>query len=182
MSATMKGLSEALAALASLPENLERNILRGAVRAGAEEYAEGAREGCRSAEVRATIKVSTRAEPGVVTAKVQTKGPGSYKAPWLEFGTDPHFISVDPEISGGRTARRVNRLVEDGKTGVADTLVINGKPVGKTVEHPGAQDFPFMRPAADTRGPAAIAAVGNYIGARLTKEGLTTPAPPEPEE
>jgi hypothetical protein len=174
---TAKLTSNLAAFLSSLPGNLERNILRGGLKAGAEVIADGAREGCRSAEVRATIGTTSRAEPGLVTAKVQTKGPGAYKAPWLENGTDPHYISVDPEQSGGRTVRKVNRLAQKG------TLVINGVPVGDTVHHPGARPYPFMRPALDQREQQAIDAIGGYINRRLTKEGLAAPAPPEdPEE
>lgn len=176
MSAKLNGGVDLARFLAELPANLERNILRGALKAGAEEYAEGAREGCRSSEVRATIKTVARSEPGLVTAKVQTKGPGSYKAPWLESGTDPHFISVDDTQSGGRTIARINKDTKNG------SLVIGGHFVGKTVHHPGARPFPFMRPAVDTREAAAISAIGNYIATKLTKAGLTTPLLEEPEE
>lgn len=168
-------LDEVLRAVAALPEQLERNILRGAIRAGAESYANRARENCRSDEVRATIKTSTRAEPGLITAKVQTKGPGAYKAPWLENGTEAHFISVDDAQSDGKTVRRINRETARG------SLVISGKFVGTTVHHPGARPYPFMRPAADMGGPDALAAMGAYITARATKEGLMA-APVEQEQ
>lgn len=176
MTAKLTGGTDLAQFLAALPGNLERNILRGALRAGAEEYAEGARENCRSAEVRDTIKVTSRAEQGVVTAKVQTKGLGAYIAPWLEYGTDPHFISVDDEQSGGMTARKINRETKKG------SLVIGGHFVGATVHHPGARPYPFMRPAVDMREAAAVAAIGSYIDMRLTKEGLTTPAPEATDE
>lgn len=168
----MKGLEEMRRFLAELPTKLEQNILRGALRAGAEVYADGAREGCRSPEAKASIRTSSRIEPGVVTAKVKTQGPGAYLAPWLEFGTDPHYISVDASQSGGRTVARINRETKRG------TLVIGGKFVGDTVHHPGARPFPFMRPAIETRGADASAAIANYIRTRLTKEGLET-APAE---
>ena len=182
MSATIKGGVDLSAFLASLPANLERNVLRGALKAGADVIAEGARENCRSPEVLPTIKTTSRAEPGIVTAKVITKGEGAYIAPWLEYGTDPHFISVDPELSGGRTARRLNRLTKGGNTDIAVTLVIGGKPVGKTVHHPGAKRYPFMRPALDERESAAIAAIGNHIAGKMTKAGIETPVAEEPEE
>jgi hypothetical protein len=182
----MKGGADLSAFLASLPANLERNVLRGALKAGADEYAEGARENCRSEEVRATIGTTSRAEPGLVTAKVQTKGDGAYIAPWLEHGTDPHFISVDDEQSGGRTVRRINHLDREaakaGQTGPGASLVINGQFVGATVHHPGAKSYPFMRPAVDQRGDAAIAAISRHIAAKATKAGITTPEPQDEDE
>ena len=177
MSASIKGGVDLSAFLAALPANLERNVLRGAMKAGADEIAQGARDGCRSAEVRESISTSSKVEAGgVVSAKVQTKGDGAYIAPWLEYGTDPHFISVDDEQAGGRTAGRVNRLATKG------TLVIAGKPVGKTVHHPGAKPYPFMRPAVDNREAAAIAAIGGHIAGKMTSAGITTPVAEAPEE
>lgn len=176
MTASVEGLATLSNFLASLPENIERNVLRGALKAGADEIADGAREACRSEEVRASIKTTSRSEKGAVVAKVQTKGPGAYLAPWLEHGTDPHFISVDEAQSGGRTIRRINRQVKEG------SLVIGGQFVGKTIHHPGAKPYPFMRPALDQRQAAAITAIGNHIGLKMTKAGLETPDPSGDEE
>lgn len=176
MSSKLHGMIDLTSVLATLPEKLERNILRGALKAGAEVFADGSREECRSAEVRATIKTSSRAEPGLVTAKIQTKGPGAHKAPWLEYGTDPHFISVDDEQSEGRTVRRINTLEKKG------SIVIGGNFVGKTVHHPGAKPYPFMRPPIDNRQQAAVDAMVGYASNRIAKVGLNTPPPEEPEE
>ena len=145
-------------------------IARGAARAGANVIAAEAARLCHDPEVAKSIGVGTRVEPGIATATVRTRGRGAYRAPWAEHGTDPHFISVDDSQSDGRTVRRINRL----------GLVINGKFVGKTVHHPGARPFPFLRPAFDTQSSAAFAAAGAYIQRRLTKEGLLSP-PAEPE-
>lgn len=173
----MKGLDGLDHFLATLPANMERNVLRGALKAGADVIADGARENCRSEEVRADIKTSASSrETGVVTAKVEVKGPNAYKGPWLEHGTDPHFISVDDEQSGGMTVRKINRETKKG------SLVIGGHFVGRTVHHPGAKPYPFMRPAADQRETAAIEAIGNHIAGKMTKAGLVTPAPEEPDE
>jgi len=179
MTANIRGLADISQFLSSLPANLERNVLRTALKAGAEVIAEGAREECRSREVRATIGTTSRSEAGLVTAKVQTKGDGAFKAPWLENGTDPHFISVDEEQSGGKTVRRINVLTK--KAG-GHSLVIGGTFVGGTVFHPGAQPYPFMRPAADTRAAAAITAIGDHIARKMTKAGIETAPPSEPEE
>lgn len=176
MTATLKGGVDLSAFIASLPANLEQKVLRGALKAGAEVIADGARDNCRSAEVRATIGTTSRADPGVVSAKVQTKGDGAYMAPWLENGTDEHLISVDDEQSGGRTVRRINDLAKE--PGAGHSLVIGSKFVGSTVLHPGAQPYPFMRPALDTREQDAVAAIGSHIATKLTKQGLEGPAPP----
>ncbi|WCT75033.1 HK97 gp10 family phage protein [Sphingomonas naphthae] len=176
MTSADKVLAGVHAFLGNMIQNLEPKVLRGALKEGAEVIAAGARENCRSDEVRATIKTSSRAEPGIVVAKVQTKGPGAYMAPWLEHGTDPHFISVDDSQSGGMTVRRINRTTKEA-------LMIGGAFVGTTVFHPGAKPYPFMRPAADTRADMAIEAVAGHITKHLTKEGLAGPAPAaEPDE
>jgi HK97 gp10 family phage protein len=176
MTATIKGGDALNAFLAALPGNLEEKVLRPALKAGMDVIADGARENCRSAEVKASIGTSSRAEPGVVSAKVQTKGSGAYTAPWLEYGTDAHFISVDDEQRGGRTIKRVNKDVKRG------SLVIGGQFVGATVHHPGARPYPFMRPALEQREQQAIDAIGGYIAKRLTPEGLAAPAEPEDPE
>jgi HK97 gp10 family phage protein len=173
--ATVKGQDGVQRFLAALPANLQRNVLRGALKAGADVIAEAARENCVSHEVREAIKTSSKAEPGRITAKVEVKGEGAFIGPWLEYGTSPHFISVDAEASGGRTARRVNRLARGGDSEVAATLVIGGKPVGKTVHHPGARPHPFLRPALDSHEAQAFAAIGGHVAKKMTKAGINTP-------
>ena len=176
MTASLKGGLDLNAFLAALPENLEQNVLRGALKAGANVIADRAREMCRSEEVRETIKTISRTAKNIVTAKIQTKGEAAFKAPWLEHGTDPHFITVDDDVRGGRTVRKINK---DAKKG---SLVIGGMFVGTTVHHPGARPYPFMRPAADTGEGAAIEAIGAHIAMKMTKAGIETPVPPDPEE
>jgi hypothetical protein len=163
--------------LTDLAAGLDPKVARGAVRAGAVVIKDAAAELCRSEEVRDSLSISTRSEPGVATAKVQTKGPGAYIAPWLENGTDPHFISVDDAQSDGRTVRRINKLTKEG------SLVIGGQFVGTTVHHPGATAHPFMRPAADQEADAAVAAMSAYVAERVTPAGLAEPAEPQdPDE
>jgi hypothetical protein len=158
MSASLNSRS-ATEQLAGLPAKMETNILRGAMKALVEVVADEARMLCIDPEVKASIGTSTRVEPGLVTAKVKTSGDGAYRAPWAEYGTDPHFISVDDGISGGRTIRRVNREVRQG------SLVINGNFVGRTVFHPGESRtaYAFMRPAAQHKTADGVAAAGSYV-------------------
>jgi len=167
--AEVKGKRTLDAFLASLPAKLETNILRPALRAGAEVIADRQREMCRSEEVRQDIKVSTSAKGGIVTAKVQVKGPHAFIAPWLEFGTTEHFITVDETQREGRTVRRMNRQLREG------SLVINGQFVGDTVLHPGAKPYPFFRPGYDAAQGEAVDVIGTRIRAKLTPSGINTP-------
>ena len=184
MSATITGLADLKNLLATLPAKIENNILRGAMRAGAGVIAEEAKRLVPSGpgrpgdvnHLRDSIKFSARSEPGLVTAKVQTKGPGAYKAPWIEFGTAAHYISVDDDVRDGLTVKRINRKVGEG------SLVINGHFVGKSVHHPGARKIPFMRPAVDNKQGEAIEAISAYITQRCTKAGIETPDPVPSDE
>src|SRR3546814_12946205 len=86
--ASVKGRSEVKSFIAGLPEALVNRVLRGAGRAAADVVAGEAKARSISDEVSGAIKVATKREDGRIIAKVQVKGPGSYIAPWLEYGTD----------------------------------------------------------------------------------------------
>jgi hypothetical protein len=116
--------------------------------------------------VSAAVKVKVSATPGRIVAKVQVKGPGAYIAPWLEYGTSAHFISVDDSQRQGMSVSRINKAHKSG------SLVIGGNIVGTTVLHPGARPHPFLRPALDMKGNAAVAAAQGYINSRVTKAGI----------
>src|SRR3546814_8055374 len=116
------------------------------------------------------VSSDRKREDGLIIAKMQVKGPGSYIAPWLEYGTDPHFISVDDSQRDGMSVRKVNQKVT--AAGGDGSLVINGHFVGTTVFHPGARPPPFLRPALDIKEGAAIQAAQNYITARVSKVGI----------
>ncbi|HEY9581115.1 MAG TPA: HK97 gp10 family phage protein [Rhizorhapis sp.] len=168
--ASVKGRSEVKSFIAGLPEALVNRVLRGAGRAAADVVAGEAKARSISDEVSGAIKVATKREDGRIIAKVQVKGPGSYIAPWLEYGTDPHFISVDDSQRDGMSVRKVNQKVT--AAGGDGSLVINGHFVGTTVFHPGARPHPFLRPALDIKEGAAIQAAQNYITARVSKVGI----------
>ena len=146
-----KGGAELQAFLDQLPAKIERNIMRSAMRDGAKvlhaEIKSNAPED--TGELRDGLKISTRAKGGKVRASVKAKGKHGFLAPWFEYGTRAHQI-------GGRKGQ---------------TLAFAGG-VYKSVEHPGMRPRPFMRPALDTKGGEAIAAVGAGIKKRLTKQGL----------
>lgn len=167
MTVTIKGRDALRRTLADqLPKRIAK-VLEGAVRAGANVIAEEARERCENNQVRAAIKVKVvgATDQPKVIAKVQTRGPGAYMAPWLEYGTSPHFIAVrDASDRKGLSVNAINRKAK--KEG---TLVIGGQPVGPVVHHPGARAHPFLRPAFDTSESEAIAAAQSYIERKMAR-------------
>ena len=158
------------------------DVLPGATRVGAKVIAEEAQNllGDRRAEaaggvevlIADSVKVRTRKRGGVVVARIMLQGPGAYVGRWLEYGTSPHFISVDDERRQGMTARRINKRIKEGDSALKSTLIINGKPVGATVFHPGATAHPFLRPALDTKIVEATSAAQSYIDRRVRRSGI----------
>lgn len=163
---TVRGKDAVRAFIASVPEKLAERVLVGAGRAAANVIADEARDRSISDEVTAAIKVTVKREPGRIVARVVVKGPGAYLAPWLEYGTEPHFISVDDNQREGMSIARFN------KSDAAASLVIGGKFVGTTVWHPGARAHPFLRVSLDVKEGEAIAAAQQYISARVGKSGI----------
>lgn len=167
----VKGLSDLQRFLDQLPAKIEKNIMRSALRAGAKVILEEARArvpvstpnaknqslyGAYSGALRDSLRVTTRYSRGKISASVKAgggtkRGADVFYAQWVEYGTRPHVI----------TAR--NRAYLSFAGGAY-----------KSVNHPGAQPRPFMRPAMDTRSEDAVIAVGRQIKARLTKAGIDT--------
>lgn len=174
--ATVKGLADVRRFLAQLPGELETKVLRGAARVAANVIAEEAKSrlGDRRAEVAGggtvliadSVKVRSSAKDGLIVGKVQVKGPGAYVAPWLEYGTAPHLISVSDKAREGRSIGKINQLVKKG------SLAIGGQFVGESVQHPGARPHPFLRVSLDTKEAEAIAAAQSYINARISPAGI----------
>lgn len=164
--ATSTGKAEVRQFFARIHEDIEKKLVRGAARAAGRVIKDEAAARCISEDVRGSLKVRTKVEIGKVEARIATQGPGAYIAPWLEYGTDPHFISVDDSQRGGLSVRKVNERSKDG------SLVIGGSFVGSTVFHPGARPHPFLRPALDSKEAEAIAAAQAYIDARVTPQGI----------
>jgi hypothetical protein len=170
---TVKGSADVKRFLAAIPAVLETKVLRGAARAAANVVAEEAKLRSISQAVTNAITVRGRTKDGRIVAKVQVVGKGSYLAPWLEYGTAPHLISVSDKAREGRSVNRINRLAREG------SLVIGGQFVGESVQHPGARAHPFLRPALDSQEVEAIAAAQSYINARISRAGITASAEPE---
>jgi HK97 gp10 family phage protein len=153
---SVTGLAELERALETLPGKIQSNIMRGALRAGLKPIQDAARSGIHSVSglLARGLKVSTRSSGGSVEASLSTKGTHGPVAHLVEFGTKAHFI-------GGGVG---------GALKMPDGSLVFG------VQHPGAAPRPFMRPALDSKAQEAVQSAANYIGKRLTKEGLETPA------
>jgi HK97 gp10 family phage protein len=161
---TVKGLAQLQAALDSLPAKIEANIMRGAMRAGAKLVLADAKRSAsfadRTGALRDSLRITTSLKRGTVLAAVKAGATAKDKRPFyagmVEFGTAAHVITAGP-----------------GKL-----LPVYGGV--KSVHHPGARKHPYLRPALDTQGAAAVAAAAEYIRKRLaTKYGIDVPAPAE---
>lgn len=150
----VKGLSSLNKFLQQLPAKLEKNVLRGAMRAGAKVVAPVASANAPNdtGELAAGIKVSTSGKGGRVIGKVKLTGKHAFLGPWLEYGVAAHKI----------TAKDTGWLFFGGL-------------FAKSIDHPGLQPRPFLRPALDSQAGAAVVAAAEYTKKRLaTKHGLDT--------
>ncbi|WP_347271802.1 HK97 gp10 family phage protein [Rhizorhabdus histidinilytica] len=154
----------------TVPTDLMK-VLRGAGRVAGNVIADEARDRSISDEVSEAVQVKVSVKDGKITVWIHVKGrmtgPAGI-AVWLEYGTSPHFISVDDRQRQGMSARRINELGRQG------SLVIQGQFVGDTVHHPGARRHPFLRPALDLKIREAVAAAQTYINTRVRRSGINT--------
>ena len=167
---TVKGRAETSAFLRNIPGQLTR-VIRGAARAGGNVIADEIKDRTPSDEVRDNVRLKTRTRDKQVTVKIDIKpGWGRSLGTWLEYGTSPHFISVDEAQRKGRSVGRINQQLSENDG--AASLVIGGNFVGSTVWHPGARPFPVFRPALDTKERAALAEAQAYINNRVRRSGI----------
>lgn len=152
----VKGMKELSEMLQTFPEKLRVNILRSALRAGANVVKEEVKVQLASqghvetGQLRDGVKVATKFKGDTVIANVKMGGKHSFVANWLEFtGAAPHRI-----------------------TGKKGGFLSFGGLFAKSVQHPGFQPKPFMRPALDGKAQEALVAVAERIKKRLTKAGL----------
>jgi hypothetical protein len=165
---TVRGKSEVKAFMARVPAQMT-DVLRGAARAGAKVVATEIKERTPAEEVRDNLRIRTKAGDDQIKVTIDVKpGWGRSLGVWLEYGTSPHFISVDESQRGGRSVGRINKLSQEHGA----SLVIGGQFVGKTVFHPGARPHPTFRPALDNKEAEAIAAARAYIDTRVTRAGI----------
>lgn len=158
----IKGLSELHHELQALPAKIERNVLRGGLRAGAQimeaearrlvpvapPTLDSVRRGARAGELQRSIKITLRAnKSGAVRAQLKAGNKVAWYAHLVEFGTARHWI----------------------KPKIRKSLFVAGL-FKEVIDHPGAKPKPFMRPAYDGKWRSAIAAMADYIRARLPRE------------
>lgn len=143
------GLAELDRALQDLPAKIERSVLRGGLRAGAKviEAAARARVPAKSGALRESIRVSMRVRRGRVAARIIAGNKQAFYAHMVEFGTAHHWIKPRNRKS----------------------LFLAGL-FRELVDHPGARQKPFMRPALDSSAGPAVDAMASYIRARLPSE------------
>lgn len=153
-----KGGAELQKALNQLPAKLERNVMRSALRQGANVIRDEARSNVpvKTGALKKSIKVSTRARRGQVTATLKAGGKDAFYAHMVEYGTAPHDIAVK--------SKKVLVFEDGGKATRA--------------RHPGISPKPFMRPAVDDKADEAVQAVANQVRKTLsTKHGINVPLP-----
>lgn len=162
--ASVKGLSEVRAYIGGIPARMQP-ILREAGKAGAAVIADEIALRTPSSEVRDALRTTSKTADGRITVKIDLEpGWGRSVGIWMEYGTAPHFISVDESQRQGRSITTINRRVGDNDGN--GSLVIGGKFVGKTVFHPGAQAHPAFRPALDSKRDEALAAAQAYVNSK----------------
>lgn len=150
--------------LQTLPVKMEKNIMRSALRAGAvviRDEIKG-RVPVASGALRDSVRITSRAKAGTVSASVKVGNNTAWYAHLVEFGTRPHKI----------LPKRVGGALRFGGT------------EARSVEHPGISGHPFIRPGVDAAYTASVAAVQAKVRQRLTKQGLEVPdaTPTDPEE
>lgn len=166
--ATVRGREGVRRYMGAQRDGISRSLLPGAARAGGAVIRDEAKDRATSDAVKEKIAMTVKRDGDQVIARIGlSKGWSLAVGIWLEYGTDPHYITVDDSQRQGMSANRINRLKK--REGV---LVINGQPVGKTVLHPGAKPNPFLRPALDTKEAEAVVAAQAYINSRVGPAGI----------
>lgn len=171
----VKGLADLQKFLNALPAEIEAKLMRGALREAAKVVLEEAKRQApkESGEMAEGLAISTSSKRGTVMAKIKAKGKHGFLAPFIEFGTKPHFIKVREE---DRPTNRPGRF-RRGQPVSMRTLNRNALKIGQSfvgaVHHPGTKPRPFMRPALDAKAGAAVMAAGNYLKKRLASRSKT---------
>ncbi len=169
----VKGFADLQRALDQLAPKIERNVMSGALRAGAKVIQLDAKQRCpvgppssRGAKkyklyagaLRDSIRVGTKTARGVVTATIKAGGKAKNGA--VVFYAN--MIERTGSIAHMIRARKGSSITIGGNNYTS-------------VDHPGMNAQPFMRPALDGKAGAAVQATGEYIKRRLqTKEGIDT--------
>lgn len=163
-----KGRAEVRRYMDDTARNITK-LMRGAGRVGGNVIADEARARCVSDRVREEIRVRVEVDGTRIITRILVPGPitgVAGLARWLEYGTSPHYITVDDSQRAGMDVQKINDLAKAG------SLVIDGKFVGRTVHHPGATRRAFLRESLDIKLNDAVAAAQGYIKARVKPSGI----------
>lgn len=179
---TIRGGRALAQALATLAPKIEKNIMRAALRAGGNVIRDDARQyvPVKYRKLWRSIRVSTGAKGGTVKATVKAGDRQAFYAHMVEYGTKKHLIKVDESekpINYRLTRKRGVLTRASMRTVNRNVLQIGNTFVGPTVEHPGAKESPYMRPALDNGAQRALAATAAKARERLTLQGINVPAP-----
>lgn len=167
MTITVTGRAEVSAYIGGIPAKLQKVLAKAGKEASAV-LVDGIKARTPSEEVRDGIRSKQSTRDGRIVIRIDVeKGWARSLATWLEFGTSPHFISVDDSQRGGRSVGRINRQTAENDGNAS--LVIGGSFVGATVFHPGARPVPAFRPTLDLDGQEAVAAAQTYINSAVSR-------------
>ena len=137
----LHGFEELERVLRALPEHVERRAVIDGLQAGTRVLIRGMTQRVpeRTGGLKRAITTRVRGRTRVV---IGFRRPAAAHAHLVEFGTAPHRIR----------ARN------------APLLRVGSAVLGRTVDHPGARPHPFIRPALDEDGPAAVEAMRVRLG------------------
>ena len=157
----VRGMSKLDAAMSELQEQIKSKALLDALRAGGEVFAEEIRRtvpvspansenarkyGSHAGSLRDSVHLIVKIDKsGKALASVRVGGYESFYAHMVEYGTRRHTIKAQ---------------------NLAHPLSVGGKNFA-SVEHPGAAERPFVRPALDSKGDEAEAAIVASLKAAL---------------
>lgn len=138
----VEGLKELEKTLSDLPLDLQNEGLSPSLRAALEVIEEEAEANVPrdTGKLASTIRTVVKVDAGVGGLAEGAVVVGSPVGHLVEFGTQPHEITIDDE--------------KDDKKVLADP--VSREVFGRKVQHPGTPARPFLRPALDTRAQDAL--------------------------
>lgn len=167
------GLAELGKFMEQLPIKIEKNISRSALRSGAKLIEAQAKAnvpvgppsgenkklyGGYAGALRDSIRVTTRRHGSYINANVVAGGKNKKTGADVFYAHLIEFTGALPHLESAQNRKGLSF----------------GGLFFQSVNHPGMQAHPFLRPALDARAQDAMIAVANYIKNRLTKQGLDT--------
>lgn len=176
---SVKGLSELHDVLKNFPIKLEAKIMRGGLRAGGKVFLDSARSNVpkRTSQLRNSIRMSGGKDASGTMYSVITAGSRDkvYNSKGRPIKNEPIFEINPSGVKNYKTAFYAH-MVEFGtrrhfiKPATKKSLFFAGL-TKEIIDHPGAKQKPFMRPAYDKNWNTAIETMAEYIRKRIDKEG-----------